>query len=125
MSTKSKVLQEVVNTAQSTSTQDVLQTPVTICRRRHANVFLMGELKHDKSPTSLGKEKHDKPPVPLDKLQCDCEPPATPGLLLYGDKFTLLLISIGPFSDAMLDCIRMQDNTLLQLHILLGTVCTS
>ena len=125
MSTKSKVLQEVVNTAQSTSTQDVLQTLMTICWCHHADAFLMGELEHDKSPTPLGKGKHDKSPVLLDKLQRDHEPPATPGLLLHDDKFTLLLISIGPFSDAILDHIGMQDNTLLQLHILVSTVYSS
>ena len=103
----------------------------------HADAFLMDEMEHDKSSTPLGKRKHDKSPVPLvklqcdksptplDKLQCDHEPPATPGLLLHSDKFTLPLISIGPFSDAMLDHIGMQDNTLLRLHILLGTVRSS
>ncbi|KAI6016429.1 hypothetical protein PISMIDRAFT_117540 [Pisolithus microcarpus 441] len=42
-----------------------------------------------------------------------------------GEKFSLPLISIGPDSDTIIDHFGLEDQILLQLHSLLGTVCSS
>ena len=95
--TKSMVLQEAGQTMNGT----VAQTP-TICKQRLAEAFTLCKARED---SELVTTAVTMPP--------------------QGEKKLPPLISIRPCSDAILDRLRMEDQTLLWLHILLGTVRSS
>lgn len=95
---KSKVLQEAGRVSALAQ-----NTPQTLRKRRPAEAFLLSE-KQDQEP---------KPVVPV---------VVSPS---GGEIFSPPLISIGPSSDAVLDHLKMEDQTLLRLHLLLGTVRSS
>jgi len=92
---KSKVLQEAGRVF--TPAQN---TPQTLHKRCPAEAFLLSETKQDQEP---------KPVV----------------VSASGGEISLPpLISISPSLDAVLDHLKMEDQTLLRLHLLLGTMCS-
>ncbi|KAG6379832.1 hypothetical protein JVT61DRAFT_10380 [Boletus reticuloceps] len=100
-SVKSKVLQDAGRV--SALARNTPQTPSkqTLRKRRPADAFL------------LSKVKQDQEPKPVVVSPADSERILPP------------LISIGLSSDAVLDRLKMQDQTLLRLHHLLGTMHSS
>ena len=91
-----KVLQEAGKV--SAPTQNTLQT---LRKHRPAEALLLSQMKQDQEP---------KPVI------------VSPS---GSEIFSPPLISIGPFLDAVLNRLKMEDQTLLRLHLLLGTVRSS